>query len=109
ERNAETSVKTSDSYTRGKNLFKRGSDVDKEPVCGRTRVFTTNVRRENKNYEDILDDNIHHVSHLDKILGGTYVTYGSIPWMVAIIYGNQLICGGAVISEFWLISAAHCF
>uniref|UniRef100_A0A8C5WJD2 Peptidase S1 domain-containing protein n=1 Tax=Leptobrachium leishanense TaxID=445787 RepID=A0A8C5WJD2_9ANUR len=34
---------------------------------------------------------------------------GEWPWQVAIQYNGSFICGGSLISEQWVLSAAHCF
>ncbi|KAG9351358.1 hypothetical protein JZ751_022606, partial [Albula glossodonta] len=45
-----------------------------------------------------------------RIVGGNEVTPGEIPWQVALIYKRTLIgfCGGSILSEQWVITAAHC-
>ncbi|CAG5131094.1 unnamed protein product, partial [Candidula unifasciata] len=82
------------------------------PVCGRRQVIVTNVKRgtnrNNDNQYDT-DEQTNEASLLNKILGGNYATYGQFPWMAAVLDNNQHTCGGAIISEFWVISAAHCF
>lgn len=54
-----------------------------------------------------------------KITGGITVPYGMYPWQVNFRritsrslsgrYSFQLVCGGTIISEYWLLTAAHCF
>lgn len=53
-------------------------------------------------------------SLLDKIVGGNETTHGEIPWQARVtIFGvdepTEYDCGAAIINEFWLLSAAHCF
>ncbi|XP_039975488.1 coagulation factor IXa [Xiphias gladius] len=45
-----------------------------------------------------------------RIVGGAVVIPGEIPWQVALILrtGGQLFCGGSILSERWVITAAHC-
>ncbi|KAM9356680.1 coagulation factor IXa [Symphorus nematophorus] len=45
-----------------------------------------------------------------RIVGGEVVIPGEIPWQVALIArpSGQLFCGGSILSERWVITAAHC-
>ncbi|KAM9376198.1 coagulation factor IXa [Pholidichthys leucotaenia] len=45
-----------------------------------------------------------------RIVGGGVVRPGEIPWQVALIarQGNHLFCGGSILNEHWVITAAHC-
>ncbi|BFZ24074.1 hypothetical protein BsWGS_27113 [Bradybaena similaris] len=45
---------------------------------------------------------------LDKIAGGSAVRRGEIPWLVNIYEGRFHTCGGAIISEFWVLTTARC-
>ena len=40
---------------------------------------------------------------------GQNSVYGSIPWQASIFYGNDTICGAALISDQYVVTAAHCF
>ena len=42
------------------------------------------------------------------IRGGTQATANEFPWYAAIKYNGQLICGGALITNRWVLTAAHC-
>ena len=47
-----------------------------------------------------------------KIVGGNAAEKGSWPWMVAIFYSRKnehIWCGGALIDNEWVLTAAHCF
>ncbi|XP_015121520.1 chymotrypsin-2-like [Diachasma alloeum] len=44
-----------------------------------------------------------------KILNGNDANLGEFPWMVSIQYEGLHICGGAIISERHILTAAHCF
>lgn len=41
------------------------------------------------------------------IIGGRNATLGEIPCQVAIM-SERLFCGGSIIFESWIITAAHC-
>lgn len=46
----------------------------------------------------------------DKILGGYTCIPNSQPWQVALQAGpgRRLVCGGVLLSDQWVITAAHC-
>ncbi|XP_033024295.1 serine protease 53-like [Lacerta agilis] len=46
-----------------------------------------------------------------RIIGGQPAPSDGLswPWQVSILYRDQPICGGALIAEKWVLSAAHCF
>ncbi|XP_008542705.1 kallikrein-7 [Equus przewalskii] len=44
----------------------------------------------------------------DKIIEGHACPKGSQPWQVALLRGDQLHCGGVLLNELWVLTAAHC-
>jgi len=43
-----------------------------------------------------------------KIVGGEEATPNQWPWIVALFVDNAWFCGGSLISENWVMTAAHC-
>ncbi|CAL9687952.1 unnamed protein product [Knipowitschia caucasica] len=45
-----------------------------------------------------------------KVVGGSYTSIESQPWVVSILKSNgNLLCGGSLITPCWVLTAAHCF
>ncbi len=52
--------------------------------------------------------------HKTRIVGGVFAGKGEFPWQAAFFWRTGLakgkfFCGGALISDTWVITAAHCF
>lgn len=45
----------------------------------------------------------------DRIVGGSDAELHEFPWQVAIILKRVFFCGGALINDEFVLSAAHCF
>jgi secreted trypsin-like serine protease len=43
-----------------------------------------------------------------RITGGSVAERGQFPWQVGLIIGGSSFCGGSLISERWVLTAAHC-
>lgn len=43
-----------------------------------------------------------------KIVGGYFANDNQFPHQVAILHKGRLRCGGSIISESWILTAAHC-
>ncbi|XP_038639800.1 transmembrane protease serine 6 [Scyliorhinus canicula] len=46
---------------------------------------------------------------MSRIVGGTNSTEGEWPWQTSIQISGQHVCGGILINQNWILSAAHCF
>ncbi|CAG2059264.1 unnamed protein product [Timema podura] len=50
-----------------------------------------------------------HLVHVeDRIVGGSMTTPHLYPWMVAILNGGRLHCGGSAINNLYILTAGHC-
>ncbi|XP_045423686.1 serine protease 38 isoform X2 [Lemur catta] len=44
-----------------------------------------------------------------RVLGGVSAPEGKWPWQVSVHYAGFHVCGGSILNEYWVLSAAHCF
>ncbi|XP_054850688.1 serine protease 27-like [Eublepharis macularius] len=45
---------------------------------------------------------------LTRIVGGQPANDGEWPWQVSILHNGKHVCGGSLIAEQWVVTAAHC-
>ncbi|XP_058886777.1 transmembrane protease serine 2-like isoform X1 [Acipenser ruthenus] len=43
-----------------------------------------------------------------RIIGGTVAQVGEWPWQVSLQINKHHICGGTIITPYWIVTAAHC-
>ncbi|XP_012879650.1 PREDICTED: serine protease 52-like [Dipodomys ordii] len=43
------------------------------------------------------------------IVGGQPANIADFPWQVGILTQGNHLCGGAILNEWWILTAAHCF
>jgi len=48
-------------------------------------------------------------AHNDRIVGGTKASPAEYPWQVTLLFRGQHMCGGTLISDRHVVTAAHCF
>ncbi|XP_074048181.1 coagulation factor VII [Macrotis lagotis] len=44
-----------------------------------------------------------------RIVGGYECPKGECPWQALIWLGKEMLCGGTLLTDTWVVSAAHCF
>lgn len=44
-----------------------------------------------------------------RIVGGTECPRGECPWQAMLKVQGRLLCGGTLLSAYWVVTAAHCF
>ncbi|XP_044515459.1 serine protease 55 [Gracilinanus agilis] len=45
----------------------------------------------------------------EPIVGGVNMTSLEVPWHVTIHFNKSYVCGGSILSKWWILTASHCF
>lgn len=59
-------------------------------------------------YRKALNHNMRNIRAQGRVVGGRPSLPAAWPWMVAIYRNGMFHCGGVVITQNWIMSAAHC-
>ncbi|XP_061140804.1 tissue-type plasminogen activator-like [Syngnathus typhle] len=93
-RNPDQSPKPWCRVKRGKRVVREFCDI---PNCSTVAVDTELTCGETSK------------QRMHKIVGGSFVTARSQPWIAAIYNRRKFFCGGSLIAPCWVLTATHCF
>lgn len=62
---------------------------------------------ENWKIKNLLEDNTQNIAE-SRVVGGIPSQPAAWPWMVAMYRNGMFHCGGVILTQEWIISAAHC-
>ena len=48
-------------------------------------------------------------TNLNRLLNGNETGVNQYPWMAILLYNNEFFCGGSLINDRFVLTAAHCF
>ncbi|XP_068981423.1 chymotrypsin-2-like isoform X2 [Bombus flavifrons] len=56
----------------------------------------------------ILEASVASINEVPKIVGGSVAEDGQYPYQASLRYKNRHFCGGSILNERWVLTAAHC-
>ncbi|ELW46924.1 Coagulation factor IX [Tupaia chinensis] len=80
-------------YTRSEAIF---SNMDNENST-EAETILDNITQSNESFND-----------LSRIVGGENAKQGQFPWQVLLSSEGDAFCGGSIVNEKWVVTAAHC-
>ena len=59
-------------------------------------------------FQQVYGENCGTINSNSRIVGGQITSIENHPWQVYVHFGGQWMCGGVIISDKWVLTAAHC-
>ncbi|CAG5131292.1 unnamed protein product [Candidula unifasciata] len=93
------------------------TDSTAEPNVKTTRKLTLNGRhicgqrpaiRSKRHAPNRPSDIAKNPDGVDKVLGGIITAPGDVPWHVSIYSDTTYLCGGALLSQHWIVTTTNC-
>lgn len=90
------------------NLQLKEKELNKYLLAGKSVEYRTEI--EPLNRDDYMGEaSVHRLARQTaKVVGGSESEPGSWPWLVAIYQDGIFHCGGVILNERWVMTAAHC-
>eukprot|EP00795_Rhopilema_esculentum_P012111 gene12111-2716_t len=89
------------------------SKIKARPIKSKKQKPKTVVK---KVVSKVINEQVCGIRARSRVVGGTHAKYGEWPWQVGIVnqkkFGGDrryVICGGSLINNQWVLTAAHCF
>lgn len=92
--------------------------IPNQAQCGQSMYSRNHRRQERRRYVYKLPEQRSIITrrkttkipvNSPRIVSGVSVGAGEIPWIISIYLGDQFVCGGSLITNRYVLTAAHCF